>query len=185
MKPTDGMKPRGMWQVVRVAWEWVAPTGTVVVALAGIGATLRTAAQGRTHAEHLATENHRQAHEEMLRKERMRVYAGALAHAVDQERRLNATWASNGEQAIDLSPKPPGAPLPLASMDEVTVQMRLLADEEVEEAWVSYVSAWENFHWWAANEYSGDPREKAPEQLESPLRAAIHSLKLACRRSLQ
>ena len=83
-----------------MAWEWVAPTGTVVVALAGIGATLRTAAQGRAHAERLATENHTQAHQEMLRRERLQVYALALAHAVDQERKLNATWASYGEDAV-------------------------------------------------------------------------------------
>lgn len=174
-----------VWHVVSVAWEWVAPTGTVIVALAGIGATLRTAAQGRDHAERLATENYGQAHEEMLRRERLKVYASALAHALDQERKLNASWAVSGDRAFDLSPKPPGGPLSLAPMDDVTVQMRLLAEEEVEEAWMAFVSAWDEFHWWAANEHSGDPQETAPEELEVPLRTAINGLKDACRRSLR
>lgn len=119
----------------------------------------------------------------MLREERLKVYAFALAHAVDRERKLNATWASDGERGYDLSPKPPGA-LSLASMDEVTVQMHLLAEDEVEQAWVAFVSASESLDWWAANEYSGDPQEEAPEKLEVSLRAAIDSLKDACKRSL-
>lgn len=168
-----------------MASEWVASAGTVVVALAGMGATLLTAAQGRRHAEHLATENHRAARQEMLRQERLRVYADALAHAVAQERKLDAVWASDGETAYDLSPKPPGAPLSLAPMDEITVRMRLLADEEVEGAWVALVSAWESLHWWAENERSGDPGEDPPKEVLLPLRAAIASLKAACRQSLE
>lgn len=152
--------------------------------MAGMGATVRTAAQGRRHAEHLATENHIRSHQRMLREERLKVYAFALAHAVDRERKLNATWASDGERGYDLSPKPPGARLSLASMDEVTVQMHLLAEDEVEQAWVAFVSASESLDWWAANEYSGDPQEEAPEKLEVSLRAAIDSLKDACKRSL-
>ena len=69
-------------------------------------------------------------------------------------------------------------------MDEVTVKMRLLAEEEVEEAWTAFVSAWEGFHWWAANEYSGNPQETAPAELEMPLRTATDGLKNACRQSL-
>lgn len=165
--------------------EWVASAGTVVVALAGIGATLRTAAHGRKHAEHLATENHRRVHQNMLRQERLKVYASALAHAVAQERKLDAVWASDGERAFELSPKPLGAPLSLSSMDEITVQMRLLADEEVEQAWVAFVSAWEGLQWWAEMERSGDPEEDAPGRLTQPLRASISGLKTACRRSIQ
>lgn len=178
------MDPPHLWQIVPVAWEWVAPAGTVVVALGGIGATVLTAAQARKHAEHLATENHRRAHQDALRQERLKVYADALAHAVDQERQLNATWATDGEHSVDLSPKPPGAPLTLVSMDGVTVQMRLLAEDDVEEAWEGFLTAWLNFRWWAENEYGGDPREHAPEDLESALRASIDSLKTACKRSL-
>ncbi|MGW9467364.1 hypothetical protein [Cellulosimicrobium funkei] len=173
-----------VWQIVPMVWEWVAPTGTVVVALAGIGATLRTGSQGRRHAEHLATENHRRARDERLREERLRVYAEALAHAVDQERKLKATWASDGEHAYDLSPKPPGAPLSLASMDEISVRMHLLADREVERAWISFVTAWEGFQWWAEVDYSGDPAENPPANILLPLRTAISNLKDACRRSL-
>lgn len=168
-----------------MAWEWVAPAGTVVVALAGIGATMRTAAQGRIHARDLATEDHKHVHEEMLRRERLKVYASALAHAVDQERHLDTVWESDGERAYALSPKPPGAPLSLTSRDEITLRMRLLADEEVEQAWAAFVSAWEGLHWWAELEYNGDPREEAPEHLTQPLRVAIDGLKTACRRSLQ
>ena len=168
-----------------MAWEWVAPAGTVVVALAGIGATLRTAAQGRTHAEHLATENHVRARKDMLRQERLKVYEGALAHAVAQGRRLDTVWASNGQDAIDLSPKPPGAELALISMDEVTVRMRLLADEEVEQAWAAFVSAWDEYHWWGNVEYGGGPDEEAPEHLVNALRKSIDRLKEACRASVQ
>lgn len=155
------------------------------MALAGIGATMRTAAQGRSHAEHLATENHRRAHQDMLRQERLKVYANALAHVVDQERRLDAVWASDGETAFKLSPEPPGAPLSLASTDEITVQMRLLADEEVEQAWQAFVTAWEALRWWGEVDYSGDPNEDAPEHVTQPLRAAIAVMKAACRKSLQ
>lgn len=167
-----------------MAWEWVAPAGTVVVALAGIGATVRTAAQGRRHAEHLATENHRRLHDARLREERLRVYADALAHAVDQERKLNATWASDGERAYDLSPRPPGAPLLLAPMDEISVRMHLLAEVAVERAWVAFVTAWEGLHWWAEIDHSGDPAEEPPTTIILPLRTAITDLKEACRRSL-
>lgn len=168
-----------------MAWEWISPVGTVVVALAGIGATMRTAAQGRRHAEHLATENHQRDREEMLRQERLRVYEGALAHAVDQERKLDAVWASNGDHALKISPEPPGASLSLSSGDEITVKMRLLADEEVEQVWEAFVSAWERRRWWAEIEHSGDPDEDAPEELTQSLREAIAGLKTACRRSLQ
>lgn len=144
-----------------------------------------TAAQGRRHGENLATENHRRAHQDMLRQERLKVYASALAHAVDQERQLDAVWASDGERSFELSPKPPGAPLSLASRNEITVQMRLLADEEVEQAWEAFVTAWEALHWWAEVGYSGDPSEDAPEHLIQPLRAAIVGMKAACRSALQ
>ena len=152
--------------------------------MAGMGATLRTAAQGRKHAEHLATENHLRSRQSRLRDERLKVYAVALAHAVHRERKLNATWASDGERAYDLSPKPPGARLSLAPLDEVTIQVHLLAEDEVEHAWLAFVSASERFDWWAANEYSGDPQEEAPKELEVPLRRAIESLKDACKRSV-
>jgi hypothetical protein len=51
----------------RIGTSWVASAGTIVVAFAGIRATVRTAAQGRKHAKHLATENHQRAHQNMLR----------------------------------------------------------------------------------------------------------------------
>ncbi len=168
-----------------MAGEWVAPTVTGVVALAGIGATLRTAAQGRSHAERLATENHGRARQEMLRRERMSLYADALAHAVDLERRLDAVWATgpDGDQ-VNLSIRARGVPLTLASMDEISAQMRLLADEEAEEAWAALNAAWEARQWWAENERGGDPHEDAPSELTEALRAAIVNLRIACRRSL-
>lgn len=121
----------------------------------------------------------------MLRQERLTLYADALAHAVDQERKLNATWASNGEGAYDLSPKPRGGPLLLAPKDQISVRMRLIADEEVEQAWLALVSAWETLHWWAELEYSGDPGESPPDNVLQPLRVAIAHLKDVCRRSLE
>lgn len=168
-----------------MACEWIPTVGTVVVALAGIAATLRTAAQGRKHAEHLATENHKHADQDRLRHERLKVYASALSHAVDQERHLDTVWASDGERSIKMSPDPPGGPLTLAARDEITVQMRLLADEEVEQAWQAFVAAWEALQWWAEVGSSGDPSEDAPEHLSQPLRAAIADLKAACRASLR
>jgi len=121
----------------------------------------------------------------MLREERLRVYSDALAHAVDQERRLNAVWATDGETVYNISPKPPGAPLSLPSLDEITVRMHLLAEDEADRAWVAFVTAWEGLHFWAENLSGGDPEEDAPEDLVGPLRAAIKDLKGACRRSLE
>ncbi|WP_206680153.1 hypothetical protein, partial [Salmonella enterica] len=72
----------------------------------------------------------------------------------------------------------------LRSWDEITVKMRLLADEEVEKAWESFVSAWERLRWWAEIEYTGDPHEDAPEELTQSLREAAEELSTACRRSL-
>ncbi len=63
--------------------------------------------------------------------------------------------------------------------------MRLLADEEVEQAWEAFVTAWEALRWWGEVEYSGDPNEDAPKHLTQPLRAAIAGMKVACRKSLQ
>lgn len=174
-----------LWHLVHMTWEWMASAGTVIVALAGIGATMRTAAQGRSHAEHLATENHRRAHQDMRRQERLKVYANALANVVDEERRLDAVWAPDGKTAFKLSPEPPGAPMSLASMDEITVQMQLLADGEVEHAWRAFVSAWEALRWWGELESSGDPDEEAPEHLTQPLRVAIAEMKALCRKSLE
>lgn len=169
-----------------MAWEWVAPTVTGVVALAGIGATLRTAAQARSHAERLATENHGRAREEMLRQERLRLYADALAHAVDLERRLASVWVHGGDgQSYDISVQPRGGPLNLGSMDEISVRMQLVADAEVDEAWQELNTAWEARQWWANNEYSGDPREDAPSELTAAMHAAIIRFKLVCRRSLE
>jgi hypothetical protein len=110
-----------------MVWDW----DTVVVALAGIGATVLTAGQARKHVERLATENHRQEHERRIREDRLTVYADALAHAVAQERKLDAVWESDGERSYNMSPQPPGAPLSLVSMDAITVPMRLLADGDV------------------------------------------------------
>lgn len=166
-------------------WDWLYPVGTAVVALAGIGATLLTAAQARSHAERLATAEHEHAHQEMLRQDRLKAYADALAHAVDEERKLNATWATNGERAYDLSIKPPGAKILLASVDEISVRMRLLADEDVEQAWHAFLCAWEEYQWWAQHEFSGDPNEEAPEHLTTSLADAIDRLKGACRSSVQ
>lgn len=168
-----------------MAWDWVYPVGTVVVALAGIGATLLSAAQARSHAERLATAEQERARQEMLRQDRLKAYADALAHAVDQERKLNATWATDGERAYDFSLKPPGATISLASVDEISVRMRLLADEDVEQAWHAFLCAWDELHWWAQHEHSGDPGEEAPERLTTSLREAIDRLKGACRSSVQ
>lgn len=165
-------------------WDWLDSAGTVVVALAGIGATVFTGGQGRQHAEHLATEAHERRHLEMLRQERLKIYADALAHAVDQERRLNATWASDGEHALNLTPKPPGASLSLASRDEITVRILLLADGGVGAAWSEFTSAWEELQWWADMVHGGDPNEEAPENLTMALRSAIDRLKTACRASV-
>ena len=168
-----------------MTWDWIATMGTVVVALAGIGATLRTSAQGRKHAEHLATESHRRQRLEALRQERLRVYADALAHAVAEERRLDTVWAVGGGAAHNVSPSRPGGSLALTPMDAVGVRVHLLADAEVQQAWADFDGAWERYHWWGANEYSGDPNEDAPDELEIPLRAAIGGLKSACKRALE
>lgn len=168
-----------------MAWEWVAPTVTGTVALAGIGATLRTAAQARLHAERLATENHARAREQLLRQELMRLYVDALAHALDLERRLASVWVHGGDgQSFNISVQPRGGPVNLASMDEISVRMQLLAEPAVEEAWKALNTAWEARQWWAENEYSGDPREEAPSELTSALLGAIDRLKTACRSAL-
>lgn len=98
---------------------------------------------------------------------------------------MDAIWASDGERAYNITPQAPGAPLVLASRDEIAVRMRLLADEDVERAWTTFVEAWTDLHWWAETDRSGDPAERAPEKFEVPLRAAIAGLKSACRGSLE
>ena len=164
-----------------MSWESAA---TVLVALAGLGATVLTAAQAREHAERLAAQSHRRERAERVRQDRLGVYADALGHAVDQERRLNAVWAYDGESGFELSPQPAGAPLSLASMDEITVRMRLVADEDAEAAWAAFVRAWDGYHFWG-NVEGGPPDEDPPETVVQPLRAAIDALKLECRRSLE
>lgn len=168
-----------------MAWDWVAPAGTVVVALAGIGATLCTAAQGRKHAEHLATEGHDRAHEEVLRQERLKVYSDALAHAVAEERKLDAVWVVMGDRRHNFSAVRVGGELTLSPMDAVSVKIHLLADDEVERAWASYDDAWMNYHWWIDHEHTGDPAEEAPSDVVEPLRGAIDTLKASCRRALE
>lgn len=121
----------------------------------------------------------------MRRQERLKVYADALAHAVHLERILNAVWASDGERTYDLSPKPAGAPLSLAPMDEISVHIHLLADSEVERAWAALASASEDFQLWVEIEHSGDPSETPPDGVLLPLRTAITDLKCVCRRSLE
>ncbi len=157
---------------------------TVLVALAGLAATVFTAAQARRHAERLAAQNHRRERAERVRQDRLATYADALGHAIDQDRRLNAVWAFNGEQQFNLSPEPPGAPLSLAPMDEITVRMRLLADGDVEAAWGAYVSAWNGYHFWG-NVEGGAPDEDPPESVVQPLRDAIVDLNVVCKQSLE
>ena len=85
----------------------------------------------------------------------------------------------------NITPKPPGASLSLASRDEITVRMRLLADEEVEAAWRAFTSTWWELQWWADMVHGGDPNEEAPEELTTAVRNAIDDLKGACRASVQ
>lgn len=162
-------------------WELAA---TVLVALAGLGATVLTAAQARRHAERLAAQGYRRERAERVRQDRLGIYANALAHAVDQERSLNKVWAYDGDSGFELTPQPAGAPLSLASMDEITVRMRLVADEDVEAAWAEFVRARDGYYFWG-NVEGGPPDEGPPETVVQPLRAAIDALKLECRRSLE
>lgn len=94
-------------------------------------------------------------------------------------------WMSNGSGEFKISPEPPGESLSLRSWDEITVEILLLADEEVEQAWEAFVSAWEHLGWWVETDHSGDPDEDAPEKITQSLREAIAELSTACRRSLQ
>lgn len=168
-----------------MSWEWVvAPAITAVVALAGIGATLRTAAQGRQQAVELAQLNHRRERDERVRQDRLRVYADALAHAVDQQRMRDAVWASDGEHQYKLSREPAGAPLSLASTDDITVRMRLLADEDVEAAWTAFVRARDDLNFWADVE-RGAPDEEPDDAVLRPLHDAIDRLSVVCRQSLE
>ncbi len=174
-----------MWHLVLMSWEWVvAPASTAVVALAGIGATMRTAAQGRQHAVELATLNHRRERDERVRQDRLQVYADALAHAVDEQRDRDAVWASDGEHQYKLSREPAGAPLSLASTDEITVRMRLLADEDVEAAWAAFVRARDDLYFWADVE-RGAPDEEPDDAVLRALHDAIDRLKVVCRQSLE
>lgn len=170
-------------QRVGMTWEWVAPISTVVVALAGLGATMRTASRAREHAEQLADKRYRQEREEQIRRGRLELYTRAMEHAVDQERQLETEWAFDGAQQFRLTPSPAGEPLSLASMDGITARMRLLADEDVEEAWARFAGAWSSFRFWADN-LAGGPDHKAPEDVVRPLQEAIVGLKFACRLSL-
>jgi hypothetical protein len=127
----------------------------------------------------------RRAKQEALRQERLKLYADALAHGVSVERSLNATWMSDGAKAYDLSPKPAGGPMSLTPMDAITVRMRLVADETVEKAWAELIAAWSGWQWWGDNEWNGDLEENPPDDVVSPLRAAVAELTRACKRSIQ
>lgn len=157
---------------------------TGVVALAGLGATLRTASQGRKHAERLAADDHRRARDETLRQDRLHLYADALMHAVDLERRLAAVWVSTGGEHFEMSVQPRGGPVTLTSMDDITVRMRLYAGEDVEAAWAALNAAWEDLQWWGQNSWSGDPGEDPPTALTAALQGALASLTAECRRSV-
>lgn len=171
----------GVWHLVRMSWETVA---TVLVAVAGLAATVLTAAQARKHEERQADKRHRRERAERVRQDRLSVCADALGHAIDQERRLDAVWESDGEQRYRLSPRPAGAPLTLASMDDITVRMRLLADNDVEAAWGAFVRAWEGLELYITVDFV-PPGEEPPANVIQPLRDAIEALKVGCRRSLE
>jgi hypothetical protein len=58
-----------------MAWEWVAPTATAVVALGGIAATWLTARGGRESQERLQVAQHDETRKLTMRNERRQAYA--------------------------------------------------------------------------------------------------------------
>jgi hypothetical protein len=76
-------------RLVAVAWEWVGPTATAVVGLAGILATWRVSrGQGAVQVKLLRQEHHEQRRRELL-AERRRVYSAMIGELTNIEAHID------------------------------------------------------------------------------------------------
>ncbi|TFH68151.1 hypothetical protein [Cellulomonas sp. HD19AZ1] len=164
---------------------WVAPVITGLVALAGIGATLATAAKGRAQAAQLAADRHQTERAEDRRRERITLFVDALAHVRHLERKLNRFWVGDSYNGYDASPKPAGPPMSLTPLDEVGIRIELIAPDAVQRAWVKFVEATESLGWWFETDWNGEADAKVPASVAKPLYASMRELRTACRHALQ
>lgn len=94
-----------------MAWEWVAPTVTGVVALAGIGSTFVTASRGRSHAERLAAQGHERVEATSREARRQERLASAYVEVLDIAQQIGQ-WAQSLSPIMDTVPPQPLPPLP-------------------------------------------------------------------------
>lgn len=175
-------RPRGLCHLADMSTEWISTAIAGTVGVLGIGGTLLSGRQARKHAEALAIRGEQEARRATARLERIAVYTDVLAHAVHQERRLNAVPYRHGDQVVDLAPQPVGGRAALVPMDAVTVRVALLASADVQRAWSAFVDAWSRFAWWANTEAT--PDDEPPDGMVKDLRAVISELHVTCRASL-
>ena len=135
----------------------VGVAGVVGTLLAGLGAPALTA---------------KRSDRAWLRTQRVALYAEALQHGGDLQRRfLEDRWSG----------MPPGGRSQLAPQDDVTARISLLAGDAVRAAWSELVLQERRLDNYTSEVMSGDPMEEIPEAELRPLEAAIESLRAVCR----
>jgi hypothetical protein len=135
----------------------VGVAGVVGTLLAGLGAPALSA---------------RRSDRAWLRTQRVALYAEALQHAGDLQRRfLEDRWGG----------MPPGGRSQLPPQDDVTARISLLADDGVRSAWTELVLQERRLDNYTSEVMSGDPMEEIPVEELRPLEAAIESLRTVCR----
>ncbi len=106
----DDRRSRGILDLV--AWEWVSPVVTGVVALAGIGSTVWTTTHGRDHAERLALQAHDRADAAATETRRQeRLAAKAYLEVLDLAESIGF-WAQRVRPIIDTNPPQPEPEFP-------------------------------------------------------------------------
>jgi hypothetical protein len=124
-----------------MAWEWVGPTVTGVVALAGIASTFATASRGRAQAERLASQSYDRsdaASREARRQERL---ATAYVEVLDIAEQVGQ-WAQSLSPVMDTIPPQPLPPLPpLPSQSRARALILAFGTDEALEALESWRTA--------------------------------------------
>jgi hypothetical protein len=140
---------------------------TLLIGLAGVGGTL-LAGLGAPWVS--AT----QARSLWLRQQHVVLYSDAVRHVQD----LRLRYFTDAEAGM-----PPGGRTALAAQDDVTARMELLADAKMRRAWAGLVDAERAFDHWVSFEYSGDPDERAPDEVLIPLKESLDRVVVESRRA--
>ena len=119
-----------------MAWEWVAPTATAVVALGGIAATWLTARGGRESQERLQDAQRDETRKLTMRDERRQAYADFVGEVREWRIRSNlqetVVTAKRDGHVIELIPMPQEhALVAFAQMLRFAAAIRLIGGHEV------------------------------------------------------